>query len=164
MAKKVWLSFPLITASEANDAAVVSFLKGGLKKELEVETATFITKWMLGKSVPFVIAVESSSLERNLVVAPSPQEELQTAPGVVPVPAVAETDRVIEAGDVAEHSADTAVEQIAEVSAVVEPAGEQEEAVNDEPASPLNAPGGVGLRRARGRSGRRVPEASKAEE
>ena len=158
MAKKVWISIPLVTASEANDAAVVSFLKGGQKRELEVETATFITKWMSDKSVPFHIDVERSSPER--IVAPAPQG----APDGATVPVVAETDKVVEVGDVAEHGADTAVEQIIEGAAVAtEPVGEQAEAANDEPASQLNAPGGVGLGRARGRAKRRVPEAAEAE-
>ena len=162
MAKKVcWISIPLATASEANDAAVVSFLKGGLKKELEAETATFITKWMSDKSIPFRIDVERSSPDRNHVVAPLPQVS-QNAADCVTVPVVAETDKV---GEMAEHNADNAVEQIAEVAAVVEePAGEQAVAVNDEPASQLNEPGGVGMGRARGKAKRRVPDASKAEE
>jgi len=61
MAKKVWISIPLITVSEANDAAVVSFLKGGLKKELEVETAAFITKWLVDKDVLFGIDFETTA-------------------------------------------------------------------------------------------------------
>ena len=162
MAKKYWISIPLCTASEANDAAVVSFLKGGLKKELEAEVAAFITKWMLDKSVPFLIAVESSSPERNLVLAPAPQAS-QNAPGGVTVPVVAEAGKVVDAQEVAEHGADTAVEQIVEGAAVPsQPAGEPTEAVNDEPASQLNAPGDAGLGRARGKSKRRVPEASNA--
>jgi hypothetical protein len=52
MAKKVRISIPLITASEANDVSVVRLLKGGLKKELEVETAAFLTKCMFRQGRP----------------------------------------------------------------------------------------------------------------
>ena len=92
MAKKVWISFPLITASEANDAAVVSFLKGGLKKELEVETAAFITKWMFDKDVPFGIDFDSAAVDRNLVMAALPKR-VQKALGVT-IPAVPEAGEV----------------------------------------------------------------------
>jgi len=41
------------TLCEVSDAAVVSFLKEGQKKELEVEIGAFITKWLMDKNVPF---------------------------------------------------------------------------------------------------------------
>src|ERR1035441_1617366 len=71
--KKVWVSFPLITWRETSDASVVAFLKGGLKKVLEVETAAFVTKWLMDKDVPFSVDFDSSTLDRNLV--------MQTLPG-----------------------------------------------------------------------------------
>mgnify|MGYP007127533760 CR=1 FL=1 len=49
MSKKVWISLPLISAEQGPEASVSSFLKGGQRKELEVETAAFIMKWLLDK-------------------------------------------------------------------------------------------------------------------
>jgi|SRR5665213_2272046 len=127
MAKKVWISFPLSTASEANDAAVVSFLKGGQKKELEVELAAFVTKWMFDKSVPFGIDFDSAAVDRNLVMAALPKR-LQKALGVtIPV--------VPEAGEVAPAVLPQSEEPVQiEDAGVVEPAGVPEAAVVEQAA------------------------------
>ena len=73
MAKKVWISLPLITTADATDATVVGFTKGGQKKELEFEVAVFITKWLMDKSVPFGIDFESSCVDREGVLAALPR-------------------------------------------------------------------------------------------
>jgi hypothetical protein len=130
MARKVWISFPLIRASETSDAAVVSFLKGGLKKELELEAAAFITKWMFDKDVPFSIDFDSATVDRNLVMAALPKR-IQKALGVA-IPVVVEagqavsveaTAEVVEAVEIDESEAvetadaeeTTAVKRTAEV-------------------------------------------------
>ena len=73
MAKKVWISLPLITSCEAGDASVVSFLKGGTKKDLEVEVAAFITKWLMDRDVPFSIDFDSCGVDRTLVIESLPK-------------------------------------------------------------------------------------------
>lgn len=80
MAKKYWVSLPLITAADVKDEAVVSFLKGGAKKELEVETAAFILKWLMDKNVPFGIDFESCTVDRAVVLDALPRR-LQKALG-----------------------------------------------------------------------------------
>src|SRR5690348_1505831 len=89
MAKKVWISLPLTTSCDASDASVVAFLKGGPKKELEVETAAFVTKWLMDKDVPFGVDFDSCGVDRALVIEALPKR-LQKVLGVA-IPAVAET-------------------------------------------------------------------------
>jgi len=141
MAKKVWISFPLTTSSEANDASVVSFLKGGQKKELEVEIAAFITKWLIDKSVPFAIDFASSTVDRNVVVEALPkrlQKLLVVAAPVAPENvAVPEGEKaaVIEESGVTEpipHVEEVgAVEQVAEVEEIVAEASGDEPRADD---------------------------------
>ncbi len=80
MAKKVWVSLPLTVAAEATDEAVVAFTKGGPKKELEVEVAAFIMKWLMDRNVPFVIDFESSTVDRKAALDALPRR-LQKALG-----------------------------------------------------------------------------------
>jgi hypothetical protein len=118
MAKKVWISIPLITVSEVNDPAVVGFLKGGLKKELEVETAAFLTKWMMDKSIPFGIDFDSTAVDRNLVMAALPKR-LQKALGVT-IPVVADT--MVEVIQVEQAVPGTEEARVEETAPVTEPA------------------------------------------
>src|ERR1051325_4949661 len=80
MPKKVWLSLPLITSTDPADSSVVGFTKGGQKKELEIEVAAFITKWLMDKNVPFSIDFESSAIDRDVVIEALPKR-LQRALG-----------------------------------------------------------------------------------
>jgi hypothetical protein len=73
MSKKVWVSLPLITTTDLKDEAVVGFLKGGVKKELDTETAVFITKWLMDKSVPFSIDFDSAMVDQNAVLEALPR-------------------------------------------------------------------------------------------
>jgi hypothetical protein len=118
MSRKVWISFPLITASEINDAAVVSFLRGGLKKELEVETATFLTKWLMDKGLPYRIDFNSAPVDRNLVLAALPKR-LQKVLGVT-VPAATEVGEVAAVGEVLQAGAPAPVEDAVAVEQAVE--------------------------------------------
>jgi hypothetical protein len=165
MAKKVWISIPLMTASEANDAAVVSFLKGGQKKELEVATARFITEWLSDKNIPFGIDFERSSLDRNLVTPSSSDADNGS---------IIVNQEATEAGNPEEARAGdgqaivTAVEQRAEPMVVpaesAESVGEPAAVTATGPDSHVDASDGAAIRRARSKAARRVPEASKAEE
>ena len=129
MAKKVWISFPLITTSDLKEESVVTFLKGGQKKELEVEVAAFVTKWLMDKDVPFGIDFDSCGVDRALVTESLPKRLQKILGATVPVVAergevapqvVAEPTDVVEAG---------AAEQVAAVEEVVsgEEAGAAEE-------------------------------------
>src|ERR1035438_6321446 len=89
MAKKVWISFPLITTSDLKEESVVSFLKGGTKKDLEVEVAAFVTKWLMDRDVPFGIDFESCGVDRAVVIESLPKR-LQKILGAS-VPAAVET-------------------------------------------------------------------------
>lgn len=73
MAKKVWVSLPLIPTTDPADAMVGNFLKGGQRKTLEIETAAFVTKWCMDNSIPFSIDFESATVERNLVMEALPK-------------------------------------------------------------------------------------------
>ena len=118
MAKKVWISFPLITTSDLKEESVATFLKGGQKKELEVEVAAFVTKWLMDRDVPFGIDFDSCGVDRTVVIESLPKRLQKilgaTAPVVVEtadVPqVVAETTEVVEAG---------AAEQVAAVEEAV---------------------------------------------
>ena len=124
MAKKVWISLPLTTSCDASDASVVAFLKEGQKKELEVETAAFLTKWLMDKSIPFKVDFDTSGVDRALVIESLPKR-LQKALGYtapliaegVSAPEVDQTAQVEEVGAV-EHVAvvgyTRAVEQVAD--------------------------------------------------
>ena len=90
--KKVWISFPLITWRETSDASVVTFLKGGLKKELEVETAAFVTKWLMDKDVPFSLNFDSSGVDRALTIGLLPKRLQKIL--IPPVPVVDEVPLV----------------------------------------------------------------------
>src|ERR1035437_6705111 len=89
MAKKVWMSFPLTTSCDASDASVVAFLKGGQKKELEVEVAAFVTKWMMDRDVPFGIAFDSCGVDRAVVIESLPKRLQKILGASVPVVAEA---------------------------------------------------------------------------
>lgn len=143
MAKKVWISFPLTTSCDASDASVVSFLKGGLKKELEVEVAAFITKALMDKDVPFGIDFDSCGVDRALVIEALPKRLQKILGATVPVV----SDPVVtEPGEVAPAHEGVAVEQTAEVeqAAQVAEAGAVEEVAEaTEAAGEL--PGGDGV-------------------
>ena len=106
MAKKVWISFPLITTSDLKEESVVTFLKGGQKKDLEVEAAAFITKWLMDKDVPFGIDFDSCGVDRTVVIESLPKRLQKILGASVPVvvetadapPVVAETTQIAEAG------------------------------------------------------------------
>ena len=85
MAKKVWISFPLITTSDLKDDAVVTFLKGGQKKELEIEVAAFATKWLMDRDVPFGIDFDSCGVDRTVVVESLPKRLQKILGASVPV-------------------------------------------------------------------------------
>jgi hypothetical protein len=93
MAKKVWISFPMTAARDASDASVATFLKGGQKKELEVEVAAFITKWLMDKDVPFGIDFDSCGVDRTVVIESLPKR-LQKILGAT-VPVITETADVL---------------------------------------------------------------------
>ena len=105
MAKKVWISFPLITTSDLKEESVVTFLKGGQKKELEVEVAAFVTKWLMDKDVPFGIDFDSCGVDRALVTESLPKR-LQKILGAT-VPVVAERGEVAPS-DEAENAVEAA--------------------------------------------------------
>src|ERR1035438_10821678 len=106
MAKKVWISFPLITTSDLKEESVVTFLKGGQKKDLEVEVAAFVTKWLMDKDVPFGIDFDSCGVDRALVTESLPKRLQKILGATVPVvvetvdtpQVVAETTEIAEAG------------------------------------------------------------------
>ena len=115
MAKKVWISFPLITTSDLKEESVVSFLKGGQKRDLEVEVAAFVTKWLMDKDVPFGIDFDSCGVDRTVVIESLPKRLQKIL--VASVPVVVET-------------ADVVPQVVAETTAVVEaPQGEQVAAI-----------------------------------
>jgi hypothetical protein len=128
MAKKVWISLPLLTTTDLADATVVGFLKGGQKKELEVETAAFVTKWLMDKSIPFGIDFESATVDRNLVLDALPKR-LQKVLGY---PAPAGPD----AGGVPQAAAAPPIE-----AAGIEPPSQKlEQTVGSEQAPPEATP------------------------
>ena len=90
---KSWISLPLVTASDPKDESVVSFLKGGSKKDLEVEVAAFITKWLMDRDVPFGIDFDSCGVDRALVIESLPKRLQKILGGTVPV--------VVDPGEVA---------------------------------------------------------------
>src|ERR1039458_8523127 len=105
MAKKAWISLPLITSCDASDASVVTFLKGGLKKDLEVETAAFVQKWLMDRDIPFGVDFASASVDRALVIESLPKRLQKILGPTVPVsaeagdvPTVEEAAQVVEAG------------------------------------------------------------------
>ena len=119
MAKKVWISFPLITTSDLKEESVVTFLKGGQKKDLEVEVAAFVTKWLMDRDVPFGIDFDSCGVDRTVVIESLPKRLQKILGATVPVVAergevapqvVAEPTDVVEAG---------AAEQVAAVEEAV---------------------------------------------
>jgi hypothetical protein len=119
MAKKVWISLPLITSADTTDAAAVGFTKGGTKKDLEVEVAAFITKWLMDKDVPFGIDFESCGVDRALVIEALPKRLQKILGATVPV--------VAEPGEVAPGAEAGAEEQTAEVEVEVADTGADEE-------------------------------------
>jgi hypothetical protein len=121
MAKKVWVSFPLTTSCDARDASVVTFLKGGQKKELEVETATFITKWLMDKDVPFGMDFDSAGVDRALVIESLPKRLQKILSATVPA--------VADPGEGMPSEQSGAAEQTAEVerAAAIEEAAHVEE-------------------------------------
>jgi hypothetical protein len=106
MAKKVWISFPLITTSDLKEESVVTFLKGGQKKDLEVEVAAFVTKWLMDRDVPFGIDFDSCGVDRTVVIESLPKRLQKILGATVPAAVetanapqvVAETMEVVEAG------------------------------------------------------------------
>lgn len=111
MAKKIWISLPLITATDLKDESVVSFLKGGSKKDLEVEVAAFITKWLMDRDVPFGIDFDSCGVDRTLVIESLPKR-LQKLLGATAA-VVADPGEGVPSEEAAEGTA--VVEQVAEV-------------------------------------------------
>ncbi len=137
MPKKVWISLPLITSSEAGDASIVSFLKGGVKKNLEVEVAAFITKSLMDKNVPFGIDFDSCGVDRALVIEALPKR-LQKILGAA-IPLVAEPGEVapsevagqVEEADAIEHAAEVQkTAQVEQPGAAVEVAEVEEVAAD----------------------------------
>jgi hypothetical protein len=110
MAKKVWISFPLITTSDLKDESVVTFLKGGQKKELEVEVAAFVTKWLMDRDVPFGIDFNGCGVDRTVVIESLPKRLQKILGASVPV--------VVETAEGAQVEKSVAVEK----GAAVEPA------------------------------------------
>jgi hypothetical protein len=114
MAKKVWISFPLTASCDTSDASVVTFLKGGQKKELEVEVAAFVTKWLIARDVPFGIAFESCGVDRAVVIESLPKR-LQKILGAT-APAITDT-AVADPGEVPSGAEAAPVEQVPVVAA-----------------------------------------------
>jgi len=128
MAKKAWISFPLITSGDASDASVVTFLKGGLKKELEVETAAFVTKWLMDKDVPFGVDFDSCGVDRALVIEGLPKRLQKILGSTVPVVSeTADTTQVETVPAVAEAGGAAQVVEV-KPAGVVEPVAEVKEA------------------------------------
>jgi hypothetical protein len=73
VAKKAWILLPLITATDLKDESVVAFLKGGVTKDLEIEAAAFITRWLMHKSIPFARDFEASPIDRDTVLEALPR-------------------------------------------------------------------------------------------
>ncbi len=63
----------MTTEADPADAAVASFLKEGLKRELEVDTAAFVMKWLMDRDVPFSIDFESATVDRDAVLGALPR-------------------------------------------------------------------------------------------
>jgi hypothetical protein len=150
MAKKVWISFPLITTSDLKEESVVTFLKGGQKKILEVEVAAFVTKWLMDRDVPFGIDFDSCGVDRAVVIESLPKRLQKILGATAPVIAetadvarvVADSTEVVEAGTVEQVAA---VEE--EVPSEDARAGEDIAEVAPEPSGSDGAVGGPsGLR------------------
>ena len=134
MAKKAWISLPLITSCDASDASVVTFLKGGLKKDLEVETAAFVQKWLMDRDIPFGVDFASASVDRALVIESLPKRLQKILGATVPVasdaidvPQVEEAAQVVEAGATEPVTVEEEAAQVDE-AAEVEPVAEVHEA------------------------------------
>ena len=151
MAKKVWISFPLITTSDLKDDAVVTFLKGGQKKELEIEVAAFVTKWVTDKDVPFVIDFDSCGVDRTAVIESLPKRlqkilaPVIAEPVVVPVAAAAQVLNVVQVAEIPQVADASAVEAVAAVeeAAQVQETGASEEVAEIE-ESTTELPAGDG--------------------
>ena len=101
MAKKVWISFPLITTSDLKEESVVAFLKGGQKKEIEVEVAAFVTKWLMDRDVPFGIDFDSCGVDRAIVIESLPKRLQKILAPVIAEPvAIPEGQGVTQVADV----------------------------------------------------------------
>jgi hypothetical protein len=111
---KCWISLPLVTASDPKDESVVSFLKGGTKKDLEVEVAAFITKWLMDKDVPFGIDFDSCAVDRALVIESLPKR-LQKVLGIT-------TAAPAEPGEVAPGDEGGAAERTTDIAETVQAA------------------------------------------
>src|ERR1035441_2642777 len=148
MAKKVWISFPLITTSDLKEESVVTFLKGGQKKDLEVEVAAFVTKWLMDKDVPFGIDFDSCGVDRALVIESLPKRlqkilaPIIAEPVVVPV-AVAAVLEVVQAAEIPPVADASAVEAVAvlEEAVQVQETGASEEVAEIEEIE-AGVPGG----------------------
>jgi hypothetical protein len=122
----------LITTSDLKDESVVAFLKGGQKKELEVEAATFVTKWLMDRDVPFGIDFDSCGVDRAIVIESLPkrlQKILGATAAVVAESAdVAPNDEAEKTVESASGEQVAAVEETAQVDEgrAVEQAGEGE--------------------------------------
>ena len=138
MAKKVWISLPLITSCEAGDASVVSFLKGGTKKDLEVEVAAFITKWLMDRDVPFGIDFDSCGVDRALVIESLPKRLQKILGATAPV--------VAEPGEVAPSEEAGAVAQTAEGAEAEVADAEAAEAAEELPGGDAGKDGSSELR------------------
>jgi NCAIR mutase (PurE)-related protein len=134
MNKRVWISFPLTTSSEVSDASVVSFLKGGQKKELEVEIATFITKWLVDRSVGFGIDFDTSTVDRNVVMAALPKRLQKILCVTVPVAAgTIDVPKIEEAASVEGHEEVEPLE-VDEDAEVAEAETDEDEVSADDPS------------------------------
>jgi hypothetical protein len=145
MAKKVWMSLPLVTTADLKEESVVTFLKGGQKKELEVEVAAFVTKWLMDKDVPFGIDFDSCGIDRAVVIESLPKRLQKILGASIPV-AVETTgaDAAVSApGEVAPSAEAAPVEQAAAAS--VEDAGgvETVPAADEVAAEPSGSDGAV---------------------
>jgi hypothetical protein len=130
MPKKIWISLPLVTTADLKDDAVVAFLKGGQKKDLEVEVAAFITKALMDKDVPFGIDFDSCGVDRALVIESLPKRLQKilgaSAAGVAEPGEVAASEAAVEVPEVADVEQATDVEEATQVeeSGVVEEVAE----------------------------------------
>ena len=87
--KKIWVSTPLVTLN-VTDPAVVNFLENS-RKDLEVQTAAFITQYLMDNNVPFAVDFDSTKLEKESVLRSIPRR-LQRMLGFKSVKAVATSE------------------------------------------------------------------------
>ena len=70
--KKIWISVPVSTP-DVNDPKALAFLADGMRKQLEVETAAFVEKFLLDHSVPFSVDFDHAKVEKEAVLSSLPR-------------------------------------------------------------------------------------------